>query len=46
MNVTPYLNFDANCEEVMRFYAVCLGAEVEVWLEGNRVMHAKSRRAV
>ncbi len=40
MKVTPYLNFDGNCEEAMRFYAACLGAEVEVRLEGSRVMHA------
>jgi len=34
------LSFDGNCEEAMRLYADCLGAEVHVLLEGRRVMHA------
>ena len=38
--VTPYLNFDRNCEEAMRFYADCLEAEVNLRLEGRRVMQA------
>ena len=29
MKVTPYSNCDGNCEEAMRFYADCLGAEVD-----------------
>ena len=40
MKGTPYLNFDGNCEEAMRFYADCLQAEVQVRLEGRRVLHA------
>jgi PhnB protein len=28
MKVSPYLNFDGNCEEAMRFYAACTGGEV------------------
>ena len=49
---TPYLNFDGDCREAMKFYHECLGGELTVMTFGeidpntvpeakNRVMHAK-----
>ena len=30
MELTPFLLFDGNCEEAMRFYQACLGGELSV----------------
>lgn len=30
MTLTPYLLFDGNCEEAMRFYQSCLGGELTI----------------
>jgi len=49
--INPYLNFDGNTEEAMKFYAEALGAKLEIRRMGdspmpvaaehkNRVMHA------
>jgi PhnB protein len=34
----PYLNFDGNTEEAMRFYAECLGGNLEVMRFGDSPM--------
>src|SRR5215472_14663171 len=51
-DVTPYLTFDGNCRDAMKFYAKCLDAELHLMpfseVPGNfppqakdRIMHAK-----
>lgn len=32
MHFTPYLNFDGTCETAFKFYAECLGGEIEAMM--------------
>ena len=43
--INTYLNFDGNCKEAMKFYAKCLGGDLQVMPVSadlpDRVMHAR-----
>ena len=38
LTVTPFLLFDGNCAEAMRFYESCLGGELKITLLGETPM--------
>ena len=42
MNLTPFLLFEGNCAEAMRFYASCLGGELEIQLLRDTPMGAQA----
>ncbi len=41
MNLTPFLLFDGNCAEAMRFYQACLGGELLITKLGDTPMAAE-----
>ena len=41
MKLTPFLLFDGNCAEAMRFYQTCLGGELRITKLGDTPMAAE-----
>ncbi|HYY03615.1 MAG TPA: hypothetical protein VE736_06995 [Gaiellaceae bacterium] len=42
MNLSPFLLFEGNCAEAMRFYQSCLGGDLAVTLVRDTAMKAQA----
>ena len=44
MTLTPYLSFNGNCEEAMKFYQSCLGGDLDLQKVGDSPMKSEDPR--